>query len=722
MKKILLILAVISFSGYAQKVKMNFSLQQKLSVSRSSDREISLFVKGDLNIIRTKTEELGGIFKYAAGPIASIRLPLSKINALASYAEITSIESNDLRLQPLNDQVVVKNHALEVQNGFNLPQGYTGEGVVMGIIDEGIDFTHPDFRNEYNQTRIKYLWDQAQINTNTATQPQPYGYGKEYIGNQIDTATQHYDGSFSHGSHVAGIASGNGMAVNNYKGIAPKSDLIIVKMNLNQPDNDFLSNLVDAVKYIFDQADALGKPAVINISLGTYFGSHDAKDIQAEAISNLVTSSPGRVIVCAAGNAGNAPLHLGYNLTQDTNYTWMQCSGNSVYIQAWCDSADYPNTHVSIGVDRKNSTITEIASLPFSNFNSPEGIISTDTIYSGGARLAVVQSLIQNWGDRYSFEYAIYPDSIIHINGGDTSRYNWKLSTTGSGRLDAWSFDMIFDNLPDSTEHPSIIYYKKPDFDQTIVSSFSCSDKVITVGSYVNRNYYTNANFAITRDTSITPDNLSTFSSKGPTRDGRIKPDITATGEWVLSCGTQSELNILSSLEPEKVAAGKKHKRSSGTSMASPVVAGIAALYLQKNPQADWQEVKNAILNCADQDAVTGNNLPDNNWGYGKINAYSAVKGCNVGIDDLNNYNTIDFGFYPNPSEYNFSIQYDLSSIRFKTLEINIINTLGKTVRELKLNHVSGSIDLLADFNSGIYFGTLFVDGKAVKTVKVVKY
>ncbi len=147
----------------------------------------------------------------------------------------------------MNDQLVVKNHVQEVHYGFNLPQGYDGTGVVLGIIDEGIDYTHPDFRDEFGRTRIRYLWDQSIINFDTATQAQPYGYGKEYIGNQIDTSTQHFDSPFSHGSHVAGIACGSGLALNNYKGVAPKANMVIVKMNLNQPDNDFLTSLVDAV-------------------------------------------------------------------------------------------------------------------------------------------------------------------------------------------------------------------------------------------------------------------------------------------------------------------------------------------------------------------------------------------------------------------------------------------------------------------------------------------
>ncbi|HNP99661.1 MAG TPA: S8 family serine peptidase, partial [Bacteroidia bacterium] len=503
---------------------------------------------------------------------------------------------------------------------------------------------------------------------------------------------------------------------------APKADIIVVKMNLNRPDNEFLSSLVDAIKYIFDRADEIGEPAVINISLGTYFGSHDGKDIQAQSIDNLISSKPGRVVVCSAGNAGTAPLHLTNNVTSDTNFTWLQFSSQSIYIQAWGDSANFENIQFSLGIDRVNHGYTTLKSLPFNTVNYNLGVLYTDTLSLGGNQFGIIQGLNQFWNGNYSVEFLITPDSTLNITSTDTSRYLWRFMTTGNGHYDGWSYDMVFDNLPDSVSYPPILKYKKPDTDQTIVSSFTCSDKVITVGSYINRNFYTNANYAITRDTNLVVGQLSLFSSHGPTRDGRIKPDITATGEWLISCGTQSELNLLAAIEPEKVAAGKKHKRSSGTSMSSPVVAGIAALYLQKNPTARWDEVKNAIINCADEDAFTGNNLPDNRWGYGKINAYAAVKGCTVGIDDLDATSGITFQNYPNPFESNTTIAYDMNILQHvQYAEIVIADVVGSVLQRIQIKDKVNAINLSkGKLAAGMYNCSLIIDGKTVRTNKLV--
>lgn len=721
--KTIFVMLLTVFSVQAQyQNKISLPLQRKISTARLANQPVSLLIKGEPTAVRAAVIAAGGKIKFFAGDIASVIVPAGGISQLANESAIQRIEGNDQALQPLNDQLVINNHIQEVHLGFNLPKDYQGENVVMGIIDEGIDYTHPDFRDANGNTRIKYLWDQSLLNADSATQPQPYGYGKEYIGQQIDTSTQHFDSRFSHGSHVAGIACGSGLALNNYKGVAPKADIVIVKMNLNQPDNEFLSNFVDAVKYVYDRAAALGKPAVVNASLGTYFGSHDGKDIQAQAIDYLITEQNGRALVAAAGNAGSVPIHLGYNVSSDTSITWLQNTSGGIYLQVWGDSGTFENIQFSIAAERVKPDFNTLARLPFRNVNFQPGVIRFDTLYRGNDRIGIVQSGAQFWNGSWSMEYFIQPDSTTNIAGSDTSQYFWRFETTGSGKLDSWSFNFVFDNLPDSLTYPNIIHYRRPDLEQNIVSSFTCSDKVITVGSYVNRNFYTNANFAITRENALTPGALSGFSSHGPTRDGRIKPDISATGEWVLSCGTQSELNILAALSPEAVAAGRKHKRSSGTSMSAPVVAGIAALYFERYPQASWNDLKQALLNCTDRDQFTGNNLPDNSWGYGKVNGYKVVKGCTVGIDEVELFDHIHFSINPNPSGENTFIQFDLSSVpQLKASQIIVTDITGRIVRALPLQRSIGSEQLFTgDLSTGVYQVSLVAGDRNIRTMKLM--
>jgi len=726
MKKLLLpvCLLLLSSAALALQPKISASLLKKLhpdtpQQARRMQEDIALFVKGDIAFIRAKTEELHGVFKYAAGDIAAIRIPLNKVNELAAFSSIERIEDNDLKFRPLNDQALLNSHTMEVHNGWNLPQGYDGTGVIVGIIDEGIDYTHPDFRNLDGSTRIKYVWDHTLEST---VNPQPFGYGKEYVGSQIDTSTQHFDAVFSHGSHVTGIACGNGNALNNYKGVAPGADIIVVKMNLSVNDDNFLSSLVDAIRYIYFKADTLGKPAVINVSLGTYFGSHDARDIQSQAIESIIQEKNGRALVCAAGNLGHAPIHLGYEATPDTAMTWFQHSGSIITIQLWGDTSDFENVQFSMGIDRVVPDFKLLDATDFSTVIPFIGLDRKDTLFSAaGNRLGIVRTTGDYRFGSYMLQYDILPDSNLNIASGDTSRYLWRLRTTGNGRLDGWSFDMVFDNLPDTLAFPPIRNYKRPDLDQNIVSSFSCSDKVITVGAFTNRNYYTNVNFTVTSAPSFQPGQRWVQSSKGPTRDNRIKPDVMAAGDWVLSCGTHFELPLLAAVEPAKVAAGGKHKRSSGTSMSSPVVCGIGALYFQRYPNASWLDFKTALLGCAEKDTFTGFNLPNNTWGYGKANAYLTLKGCAVGITELQQ----DQAFlqcYPNPATESTYLQYQLNTtVRPDEMSLILFDAEGKKVRQITLQDTTGEIRMeRKDLAGGVYFVSLVSNGKILTTARLV--
>jgi subtilisin family serine protease len=718
-KKLLFAVFFLSSTSLFAQSKLSLSLLNRLeSSAHTVNSSISVLVKGNIDEIKAKTEQIGGIFKYSAGSIANVQIPLQKVHEIAALASVSRIEDNNFRWQPLNDVAIVHNHADMVHQGFGLPQGYDGQGVVLAVIDAGLEVSHPDFKNLDGTTRIKYFWDQTDYTSDSSARPQPFNYGIEYVGSQIDTVSHSLDDPYSHGTHVTGSAAGNGLALNNYKGMAPKADIVFIKL-VGLDENSANSSLVDAVLYAFACGDSLNKPVVVNLSVGDYFGSHDGRDLQAQTIDALLGITDfeghGRVVVAAAGNEGAAPIHLGYTITTDTQFTWMQYQNHPISLEVWSDTADFANAQFGIAIDRVAPSYQWLGGNGFNNVNAYLNIVKRDTLYAGPNRLGIVYTASEILNGSYHISITIKPDSIYAPN----TNYYWRFMTKGSGKFDAWGFDMVRDGLPSSTQFPLIDKYKKPDTDQTIVSSFQCSDKVITVGSYDNRNTYTNALFQQTSDFSIQPGALSGYSSHGPTRDGRIKPDITAPGGWVLSCGGQGNLDWLYANDPSREAAGRKHFRSSGTSFASPMVAGICALYLQRYPNATWQEVKTKLLNCPTLDIFTGTALPDNLWGHGKANAYSMIDDCLIGIDEANFSGS--FSIYPNPFSDNATVNYDLSSLKFSNAELHITDMIGKQLKSIPLSGKKNSVTVSrSDLKSGVYFYSLIIDGKTVKTDKLV--
>ena len=199
-----------------------------------------------------------------------------------------------------------------------LPQGtpaINGTGILVGIVDYGCDFVHNNFRTD-NGTRLLYLWDQ---NGNKKA-PDGYGYGQEYDTlaiNQALDSTDPYSAlgyqpqEEAHGTHVMDIAAGNGRATGK-PGVAPMADLIFVHVSTrdigSQQTFGDSRHLLEAVDYIFTKAEALGKPAVINISLGTHGGPHDGTTLAEQAFDELL-QTPGRAIVMSAGNSWQRKSH-----------------------------------------------------------------------------------------------------------------------------------------------------------------------------------------------------------------------------------------------------------------------------------------------------------------------------------------------------------------------------------------------------------------------------
>jgi len=694
----------ISFLSFSQS-KTNFAIAKQ--IHENNINRINVFIKGDIATIKALTESNNGIFKYSAGDIAVIEIEVNRLSDFISNKRINRIEAYPQNIKQLNDTLLIHNAVLPVHAGqAPLTQSYDGSGVIVGFIDTGIDFSHPDFKDSLGKTRVKYLWDQTK--TIGGTTPLPYNYGQEWNNTQIDAglASSHSDAAYSHGTHVAGIAVGNGRSTATHKGVAPNADIVFVAIDFNSTSATLIT---DAVNYIYSKAQQMGKPCVINGSLGDYMGSHDGMDLQAQLIKNMMNLQPGRAFVAAAGNAGNDPYHLGYTVSADTNFTLFTLKAPSIYFQVWSDTADFKNVSFSIGADQM-SPYSYRGRIPFSKINAHLGIFRRDTLYNSlNNRIGVIESYGDIIGGTYSMVFNIIPDSTL---------YKWRFIATGVGKFDLWSDDdMLTSGLPSASIMTDSMYYKKPDTDKTIVSSFQCLDDVITVANYTNRAQYMDVNNTLYKIPTNVPGKIDKTSSHGPTRDGRNKPDIASPGDMTLSAVVISLKPTIIANFPDALALGGFHVRSGATSNACPGVAGVAALYLQKNPTATATMVKQAITNCARQDAFTGSSLPNNIWGYGKVDAFKVLTQCAPNeIQEMSKISS--FSVYPNPASQGNNITVELKNKTTAISEIKIYNTIGELVKTTIIHPSQTKIELKLE--RGIYFVEIIQNNSKTGSQKVI--
>jgi hypothetical protein len=308
----------------------------------------------------------------------------------------------------------------------------------------------------------------------------------------------------------------------------------------------------------------------------------------------------------------------------------------------------------AIGCD--NSTPAFLARTRYYNvvtdFHPAQGVTVQidDSLFNGVTRLGYYAMAVTLVGNSYHVEFLVTPS---------VTTYLWRLQTIGTGLFHLWANKSLIGTsssvlapLPGGFSSPN---YRFTDTISTITSGWQCSDKVITVGNFSNRAQYLDKD-SVYINLTDSPyyeivGNLVANSSVGPTRDGRIKPDITATGNTTTATGDSTYIALLISAgNGYKVSYGSKHTRNGGTSMSSPIVAGVSALYLQEHPTANYAEVKQVLQATAKHDVFTTTTFPTVSWGWGKVNAYQAliyhvVYGCmDTGSFNYNPLATIDTG------------------------------------------------------------------------------
>lgn len=615
----------------AQRMKTWSPVMESMMTTWSEVEPFNIFVKGDRThmqayLLQGGLEVIGEAHGYQL-----IRVTKPVLRDLLDAGALSFIQSSLPEGRPMNDLMVINNNIIPLHQGVDpLPGALKGEGVLLGFVDTGVELQHPDFQLDNGNTRVVKIWDQV-TTFDEEHIPQPYGFGTEWTREEIDDGqSNHLDqiSWFGHGTHVTGIAAGDGSAINKYSGVAPESEIIAVSFDFNRPD--FLGDVASSIQYIFDVADEEGKPCVINTSLGTYYGSHDGMDPASLYIDSLLDEAPGKAVVAAVGNSNNiSPYHLHTEVGSDTSFTWFEDESNlfigtsGVFFELWADVEDFSGVQFAMGVDKVNGGLENRSIGAFHNYTEMLGNTVTETLSNANGQ---VFGIVQYWAQLQGSQVQLQ----VYINDPDSTGYRYRFMSTGEGRFDVWSTnvfgtsDMIQSNLPNGSNFPAIANYVLPDRRMQSVSSWACSDKVITVANYVNRTEYVNYLEEITTIANETDGTLASSSSSGPSRDGRQKPDIAATGTVTLSTGSFAMLDYLIENEPFKVAPGGFHQRNGGSSMASPVVAGIAALFFEQCPLASWADFKAAVIEQAAADPEMPF-LPDERWGWGKVDGFGTV-------------------------------------------------------------------------------------------------
>lgn len=621
----------VLISSEVSSQKGNIQFQNYMN--SEMNEKVDVFIAGNHEKISRFVSSHSGTVKYKTGKYIAVHMDASALRALQKEDYVTHVQWESAKPVLLNDSMRLRNNIDSVHNGFSpLTTGYTGKNVILAFIDTGIDFMHPDFIDSAGNTRVVAIWDQSMAFDSVRTPPQ-YGYGQLWDSADINSGNCLHLDDAQHGTNVAGAGAGNGLASGTHKGAAPDANIVIVESNFSAAN--WLATVADAVDYIFNYADSQGLPCVINASIGTYDGSHDGRDPAAVFIDSLIRAKGGRLMVCAAGNSGNiGSYHLETTVDTDTSFTWFTYTpaGQSalgygaVFFEVWADTADFNNVEYAIGMDDTTAGNYNFRGrTDFVNILPNIGGMITDTITNGVDTLAIVDFYAELQGDHYLLQ--------VHLKEPDSSQYMFRFMTTGSGRFDVWTdtwmgtAGIVKNGLPSAAQMPDIIYYEKPDSSKIIVSSFQCLSSTITVGNYYNNNTYVD----YAGNTNVFPQNvgeISINSSRGPTRDNRVKPDVVSPGDPTFAAGILWVLDWLKINDPIRVSPDGWHQRNGGTSLATPSVAGTGALMLEKCPTMNWQDFKNLLIGNAKSDSYTGS-VPNQSYGNGKVNAFRTLIGTN---------------------------------------------------------------------------------------------
>lgn len=589
------------------------------------------------------------------GNIVTASVPVSKIEDAVNIPGVKRIESGAPVSLSL-DVARAETGADAVQAGTGIDMGYDGSGVIIGLVDSGLEYDHINFYDNDGNLRIKRIWQQ---NDDTGTPPDGFSYGSEYTTQNEIEALKYDTPTGTHATHVAGIAAG-GYRGSDFYGIAPNADIVFVEFSDNQ------TSITDAISYIYSYAESVGKPAVINLSISSFVGARDGSSFFDRVADELQGS--GNLMVGAASNYGSRKMHMSgvFSSSVDTVKSFMNGNytlSNSDYIEAYGDKNSYLNVKVSLydlasNTEIKTSPVVTTARYSEYRLTLTEGIIGEIDIYTETEYLS-------------SRPHVFIEKKISNRNSGYALAIKFSGATGKS--VHAWDY------LEDFSSN-NIAGWSDGDNACTVSEIGGTGKRIITAGAYCTKLF-----------NQVTLGDISPTSSHGPTLDGRMKPEITAPGNAVISSYSDSPNIVNSSYYAPYLNAGGTttvngrtyyYGAMAGTSMSAPVVTGALALWLQARPELTPEEAREIIAETAREDEYTGNSdIPGNIWGYGKIDILGGIKECLKlnSTENIESENTESIKLYYSKQGENLNILFLNGS---DETAVTVYNISGQAVME----------------------------------------
>lgn len=572
-----------------------------------------------------KAVEPYGVKVVAEGRQFSVLIPVDRFEALAVSGLCSYIDLGHKNVLH-NNRVRGAFAADHIHRGEGLAQGYDGTGVVVGIIDVGFEFGHPSFYDSTGTTlRVKRVWSQID---QSGTPPEGFSYGSEYATPEdiLAAGSDHYP--HTHGTHVAGTAAGcgaPGAEGSRYCGVAPAADLVLVGSTLQDPD------IYNAILYIHRYARSVGKPCVINMSLGTQLGSHDGQtgiDANIESYLGGPTHTDSIVLVSSASNDGGMRVHRFKHFSAVDSVITVEphtLSQTDVYegIVIWGGVGDTFDVELKVLNLATNeidcvSPLMRCGTVADSVYNFTLPVPNDRAPYN----FFVVTTAENPQNHKPNVEIVFSLDSL-DVN---PRTHALLLSVySQSADIHMWTNGAYF---AAGIDYPGMAY---GDDAYTIGGIGGNGTAAISVGSYNTRQAWTRRDGTVAVSAGDEEGDISNFTSNGPTADGRTKPDVATPGAVIVSSVSRLWPDYLTTenLYDSVVWNGQTeyYATMSGTSMASPAAAGVVALWLQENPALNVDSVRAIMHATAIKDYYTGEigTYGDNTWGWGKLNALGAL-------------------------------------------------------------------------------------------------